>query len=79
MIKVANVPTAELVEILVKKCELPKSRATLMVKTMDNLQIYRSKGNLFAGKNSTITVRDLLKWGERLKGAEAGMPAQAVA
>ena len=59
-------PTEELKEILVKKCELPPSRAALMVKVMENLQIYRTQANLFSGKNSTITVRDLLKWAGRV-------------
>ena len=35
--KVGDVPTNELQEILINKCGLPKSRATLMVKTMENL------------------------------------------
>lgn len=60
-------PLEELVEILIHKCQLPKSRADLMVKVMEQLQIYRSQGsNLFSGKDSTITVRDLLKWASRL-------------
>ena len=63
---VGDVPTDELVDILTQKCSLPKSRAVLMVKTMENLQIYRSQGSLFSGKDSTITVRDLLKWGARV-------------
>lgn len=37
-----------------------------MVKTMEALQIYRSQTNLFSGKNSIITVRDLLKWAGRI-------------
>mmetsp|Transcript_29535 Transcript_29535/g.44965 ORF Transcript_29535/g.44965 Transcript_29535/m.44965 type:complete len:183 (+) Transcript_29535:3546-4094(+) len=37
-----------------------------MIKAMENLQIYRSTSSLFAGKNSIITVRDLLKWGGRV-------------
>lgn len=35
LIKVSDVPTEELLEILVKKCGLPQSRAALMVKTME--------------------------------------------
>ena len=61
-----DVPTEELEEILVKKCDLPSSRASLMVKVMDSLQLYRSQANLFSGKNATITVRDLLKWAGRV-------------
>jgi len=38
-----------------------------MVRVMEQLQIYRSQGqHLFSGKDSTITVRDLLKWASRL-------------
>ena len=37
-----------------------------MVKVMEQLQIYRSQANLFAGKNAIITVRDLLKWAGRV-------------
>jgi midasin (ATPase involved in ribosome maturation) len=38
-----------------------------MVDVMEQLQIYRSQGsNLFSGKDSTITVRDLLKWANRM-------------
>ena len=37
-----------------------------MVKVMENLQIFRSQSNLFSGKNSIITVRDLLKWAGRI-------------
>ena len=66
LIKVPDVPTDELQEILEKKCSLPASRASLMVKTMESLQIYRSQTNLFSGKNSIITVRDLLKWAGRI-------------
>ena len=37
-----------------------------MVKALVNLQIYRSKASLFSGKDSVITVRDLLKWAGRV-------------
>jgi midasin len=37
LIRVQDVPTEELEEILIKKCELPKSRAAKMVKVMENL------------------------------------------
>jgi midasin len=38
---------------------------------MESLQIYRSQTNLFSGKNSVITVRDLLKWACRIVGVHA--------
>ena len=37
-----------------------------MVKVMESLQIYRSKSQVFSGKSSTVTVRDLLKWAGRV-------------
>ena len=64
---------------MTRKCELPKSRAAVMVKTMENLQIYRSQGSLFAGKDSTITVRDLLKWAFRVSTGEEGLAIQDIA
>ena len=50
-----------------------------MVKTMENLQIYRSQGSLFAGKDSTITVRDLLKWANRVSKADEGLGTSEIA
>ena len=47
-----------------------------MVKTLENLQIYRSQSTLFSGKDSTITVRDLLKWAKR---ANESMAVQDIA
>jgi midasin len=38
---------------------------------MEQLQIYRAGNNLFAGKESTVTVRDLLKWATRLRHADS--------
>lgn len=43
-----------------------------MVKVMENLQIFRSQSNLFSGKNSIITVRDLLKWAGRINQSDDG-------
>jgi midasin len=69
---VGDVPTDELQDILIQKCSLPASRASLMVKVMENLQIFRSQANLFSGKNSIITVRDLLKWAGRINSNQDG-------
>ena len=67
---------------LEKKCAMPKSRASLMIKVMESLQIYRSSANLFSGKNAIITVRDLLKWAGRInQNSERGnhMDPEAIA
>ena len=37
-----------------------------MVEVLKHLKLYRSYSNILAGKESVITVRDLLKWGNRL-------------
>ena len=37
-----------------------------MVEVLKQLKLYRSYSNILAGKESVITVRDLLKWGNRL-------------
>ena len=66
LIRVLDVPTEELKEILIQKCSMPASRASLMIRVMEQLQIYRSQANLFSGKNAIITVRDLLKWAGRV-------------
>ena len=42
LIKVSDVPTDELKEILIQKCSMPASRASLMIRVMESLQIYRS-------------------------------------
>ena len=55
----------DLIKILEKRCELPQSRAKLQVAIMKELQLIRSQQNVFAGKESVITIRDLLKWGKR--------------
>jgi midasin len=55
----------DLEKILEKRCQLPLSRAKLLVKIMKDLQVMRSSQNIFAGKESVITIRDLLKWGAR--------------
>ena len=42
LIRVHDVPPEELKEILIQKCSMPASRASLMIKVMEQLQIYRS-------------------------------------
>lgn len=44
---------------------------------MEKLQIYRSQNNIFSGKESTITVRDLLKWAQRLHSVDTSLTSLA--
>jgi len=66
MINVPEMQLSELQEIVSKKCSVAPSRAKKMVKVMENLQLYRSSQAVFSGKESIITVRDLIKWAGRV-------------
>lgn len=60
-----EIPSDELSFIVEKKCKIPSSYSTLLVKTMTELQTHRSQTGIFAGKNSLITLRDLFRWADR--------------
>lgn len=60
-----NLPENELEIIIEKKCQLPKSYSKLLIKTMNDLQKYRSQKGIFFGKSSLITLRDLFRWALR--------------
>jgi midasin len=55
----------DLITIVKARCEIPESRAKTLVGVMNSLRMVRSRQNFFAGKESLITIRDLLKWGSR--------------
>lgn len=56
----AEIPKPELEIILEKRCLIPKSYATKMVKTMSELQVNRKNA-----AKSSFTLRDLFRWGNR--------------
>jgi midasin len=60
-----DLPLAELNTIVEKKCKLPPSYTSILVKTVFELQTQRSQQGIFAGKNSLITLRDLFRWAKR--------------
>ena len=64
-IHMADIPSDEMATILEKRCGCPPSTATKLVDVMVALRYQRSKSNLFMGKDSFITPRDLLRWAER--------------
>jgi midasin len=64
-IHMGDIPSAEMTTILEKRCGCPPSTATKLVEVMVALRYQRSKCNLFMGKDSFITPRDLLRWAER--------------
>ncbi|CAD7955682.1 unnamed protein product, partial [Amoebophrya sp. A120] len=62
---VDDLTVKELELILQKRCELPPSYAKIMLAVFQDLQQHRSNSSLFSGKNSFMTVRDLLRWANR--------------
>ena len=67
---IGDIPSNEMVTILEKRCACPPSHAKLLVKVMVDLRQRRSKSNVFLGKDSFITPRDLLRWAERRSGSK---------
>ncbi|KAH8739554.1 hypothetical protein FG386_001111, partial [Cryptosporidium ryanae] len=61
-----EIPCKELEIIISKRCNLPDSYSQLMVKVYTELRRHRSNSQMFSGDYSFITVRDLLRWGNRL-------------
>ncbi|XP_066547692.1 midasin isoform X2 [Amia ocellicauda] len=62
-----ELPSAELEIILHKRCSLPPSYCTKLVKVMLELQSLRRGSTVFAGKHGFITLRDLFRWAERYR------------
>ncbi|KAJ8270795.1 hypothetical protein GJAV_G00119370 [Gymnothorax javanicus] len=62
-----ELPSAELELILHKRCSLPPSYCTKLVKVMEDLQSLRRGSTVFAGKHGFITLRDLFRWAERYR------------
>ncbi|XP_043927744.1 midasin [Protopterus annectens] len=60
-----ELPSAELETILHKRCSLPPSYCTKLVKVMLELQSLRRGSTVFAGKYGFITLRDLFRWANR--------------
>lgn len=56
----SDIPRAELEVILEKRCQIPRSYAQKMVKTMSELHIHRQ-----TTVKSSFTLRDLFRWGNR--------------
>ncbi|OII77422.1 hypothetical protein cand_009130 [Cryptosporidium andersoni] len=65
-IYIDNIVSNELVTILSSRCIIPPSYAETMVNIFTELQQHRLTSQLFSGDMSFMTVRDLLRWGNRL-------------
>jgi midasin len=51
--------------IISRRCALPPSHATLLVGVMSDLQRLRQASDVFKGKDSFASPRDLLRWASR--------------
>lgn len=65
-----ELPPAELVTILSKRCAVSPKHAAKMVQVMSELQLERKSSGIFAGKQGFITLRDLFRWAERYRKVE---------
>jgi midasin len=62
---ISELPMDELATVLHHRCKLPPSFIKAMLATYSDLQSHRSQSNVFLGRQSFMTVRDLLRWGFR--------------
>lgn len=60
-----DIPPKEMEQIITTRCGIAPKFATMMVKVCEELQIQRQQSNFLLGKEGSITMRDLLKWGNR--------------
>ena len=62
---VSELPLEELAVVLHKRCQVPPSYVKVMLAVYQDLQSHRNQSAVFLGKQSFMTVRDLLRWGHR--------------
>ncbi len=60
-----NIPNEELKNIVQLRCNVPESRAKIMIEIFNDLQMIRSNEKIFMKNEGFITIRDLIKWGYR--------------
>jgi midasin len=60
-----DIENEDLVKIIESRCKVPESRSKVLIEIMKSLRNLRSRQNIFSGKESLITIRDLIKWGSR--------------
>ena len=60
-----NIPTQDLAKIIEKRCRQAPSRVEIAVNVFSDLQNLRNSEQVFARQEGFITIRDLIKWGNR--------------
>jgi midasin len=74
-----ELPMQELAVVLHKRCAVPPSYVKTMLAVYSDLQTHRSQTNVFQGKQSFMTVRDLLRWGNRKPGSHEDLAVEGYA
>uniref|UniRef100_A0A0G4HWH0 Midasin n=1 Tax=Chromera velia CCMP2878 TaxID=1169474 RepID=A0A0G4HWH0_9ALVE len=64
-VQLGSIPSSELETIVSSRCRIAPSMVASMVKVYDELARMRLSSSIFAGSQSFMTVRDLLRWGSR--------------
>lgn len=65
-------PKDELVQIVKSRCAVPESAAKLMVEVMVQMKSRRSNSQIFLSSDGLMTLRDLFRWGNRLRESPEG-------
>lgn len=71
-----DLPTNELEIILQERCEMANQYSKKIVSVMRQLQMYRRESGMFIGRHGFMTMRDLLRWGERYCEFKKSFPDQ---
>eukprot|EP01022_Parablepharisma_sp_SALTPOND_P017058 TRINITY_DN2645_c0_g1_i1.p1 TRINITY_DN2645_c0_g1~~TRINITY_DN2645_c0_g1_i1.p1 ORF type:complete len:5413 (+),score=668.55 TRINITY_DN2645_c0_g1_i1:2932-19170(+) len=64
-LNIPEIPLSELATVVEKRCRIAPSFAKRMVNIMEELQLNRRETDILSGKQSFMTVRDLIKWATR--------------
>ncbi|KAL4485768.1 hypothetical protein ABPG72_012308 [Tetrahymena utriculariae] len=60
-----DISEKDLEQILQKRCVIAPSYCKRLMSILKDLKVFRQRNNFFLGKEGVITVRDLIKWGNR--------------
>jgi midasin len=69
-----DIPLEELKHIISKRGHIPETYSHKLIALMKELQANRQGGQVFAGKNATITLRDLFRLASRYSHAQESVP-----
>lgn len=70
-----QIPQGELIKIIHKRCCVSEQHSKKLVSVLQGLQLKRGRDNLFQGRQSLVTLRDLFRWAERYHKAQKPLAA----